>query len=277
MAICASTSTRSVSARQWETDAAAVSPVPVAGMTKLTTVDFPDRLAAVVFLQGCPWACAYCHNDELRAVKSEGAITWGEVLAFLEKRVGLLDGVVFSGGEATMRRGLPEAMRQVRALGFEIGLHTNGAYPDRVEALIDEGLVDWVGLDIKAPQRLHGEISGVGANPDRTWRTLRLLQEYGVAHQLRTTVYRPLLDDAAVLELAAELRDAGADALSLQAFRPPEATGTVIHEEDLSDLQQRVDTTLNEKDARPDIAERTVALIRSSLTTPATSRLPAFS
>lgn len=99
----------------------------VAGLVKLSTTDWPGKLVAVVFLQGFPWRCTYCHNPALLDAKSTGAITWQEVLYFLGRRRGLLDGVVFSGGEPLLSPTLPKAMQDMAALGFEIGLHTGGA------------------------------------------------------------------------------------------------------------------------------------------------------
>ena len=107
----------------------------VGGFERLSTVDWPGQLAAVVFCQGCAWRCAYCHNPHLLAfapaADAPPAPSWPEILAWLPRRRGLLDAVVFSGGEATFQPGLPEALRAVRALGFKAGLHTGGPLPGR--------------------------------------------------------------------------------------------------------------------------------------------------
>ena len=106
-------------------------------------------LAAVVFCQGCPWRCGYCHNPGLIPPQGEHEVRWESVLEFLQRRRDLLDGVVFSGGEPTLQSGLDDAIRDVRALGFKIGLHTGGMYPQRLESILQR--VDWVGMDVKAP------------------------------------------------------------------------------------------------------------------------------
>ena len=111
----------------------------VAGLVPLSTVDWPGKLAAVVFLQGCPWDCGYCQNPDLRDCTTAGTVTWEDVLALLRRRRGLLDGVVFSGGEATRQRALIPAIREVRELGFAVGLHTAGAYPARLADLLPLG------------------------------------------------------------------------------------------------------------------------------------------
>ncbi len=124
-------------------------PMRIGGITPLTTIDFPGRLAAVVYCQGCPWRCSYCHNPELLDATAPAAVPWPQVLAFLQSRRGLLDGVVFSGGEPTLQAALPAALAEVRAMGFATGLHTGGMYPERLAAVLP--LLDWVGLDVKGP------------------------------------------------------------------------------------------------------------------------------
>jgi len=108
----------------------------VAGLVKMSTTDWPGKLAAVVFLQGCPWRCVYCHNEAILDPRAPGTMEWSEVMAFLRKRRGLLDGVVFSGGEPLIDAALPDAVRAVREMGFAIGLHTGGAWPKRLAALL---------------------------------------------------------------------------------------------------------------------------------------------
>ena len=130
----------------------------IGGITPLTTTDFPGRLAAVLYCQGCPWRCSYCHNPELLDATTPAEMDWPQVLAFLRKRQGLLDGVVFSGGEPTLQAGLPQALEQVRALGFATALHTGGMYPERLAAVLP--LLDWVGLDIKGPEHRYADITG---------------------------------------------------------------------------------------------------------------------
>ncbi|HYN76424.1 MAG TPA: anaerobic ribonucleoside-triphosphate reductase activating protein [Lamprocystis sp. (in: g-proteobacteria)] len=157
----------------------------VGGLTPLTTVDYPGELAAVVFCQGCPWRCRYCHNGHLLASGAAGSVPWGEVRRFLEGRRGLLDAVVFSGGEPTLQTALASAMTEVRALGFKVGLHSSGAYPARLKALLP--LLDWVGLDIKALPEEYPAITGVPGSGDRAWASLKSLLAAGVPMEVRTT------------------------------------------------------------------------------------------
>ena len=162
-------------------------PIPVAGLTALTTVDYPDRLAAVVFTQGCPWRCAYCHNAPLRPLVPSGRGSWNKVLRWLEARRGLLEAVVFSGGEPTLHSRLWEAARAVRRLGYLVGLHTAGMYPGRLARLLP--WLDWVGLDIKAPfDERYGRLTGDPRAATAVRASLGRLMTSGVAFQTRTTV-----------------------------------------------------------------------------------------
>lgn len=187
----------------------------VGGLTPFTTIDFPGRLAAVVFCQGCPWRCTYCHNPHLLP-RNDGAMPWSDVLGWLATRRGLLDGVVFSGGEPLLQRGLPAALADVRKLGFATALHTAGAYPERLAAVLP--LLDWIGFDIKAPFADYTPI--VGCDSGHAARAaLQLLLASGVAHELRCTV-PPQLDKAALDRMDAELAILGGAHLTRQTYRP---------------------------------------------------------
>lgn len=188
------------------------------GVVAFSTTDWPGQLAAVLFLQGCPWRCGYCHNPHLVAPRSADEADWGETLAWLATRRGLLDGVVFSGGEPTLQPGLGEAIRDVRALGFAIGLHAGGAYPRRLQEVVGE--VDWVGLDLKAPCGDYERVTGVPGSGDPAFASLAVLQRSGVAHEVRTTVHPALTPPPVLLELARELAAAGVTRWVLQPFRP---------------------------------------------------------
>jgi len=198
-----------------------VDPVPVGGIAPLTTVDWPGRLAAVVFTRGCPWRCGYCHNGDLRALTGS-ARPWAAVLDLLRARRGLLDGVVFSGGEPTLHPRLPEALAEARALGFASGLHTGGAFPERLGALLARGLLDWVGFDVKASRARYDAVTGVAGSGAAAWRSLRTLVSSGVACELRTTVSPSHHDLAGLVDLARDVALCGAGNLVLQPSRGPD-------------------------------------------------------
>ncbi len=189
----------------------------VGGLTALSTTDWPGMLAAVVFCQGCPWRCGYCHNPDLIPPRGDHEIAWEDVIDFLRRRQGLLDGVVFSGGEPTLQRDLPGAMREVRALGFKIGLHSGGAYPDKLAAVLP--LVDWVGLDIKAPFDAYARITAAAGSGERARESLEQVLASGVECVIRTTVHPALLADAEVEELACDLSARGVKRYVIQPFR----------------------------------------------------------
>lgn len=147
----------------------------IAGLVPLSTLDWPGKLAAVVFTQGCPWDCGYCQNPELRDPAMPGLVEWSDVTALLSRRTGLLDGVVFSGGEATRQAALLPAIEEARAMGFAIGLHTAGAYPTALTRVLDQ--LDWVGIDIKALPADYGEVVGVDVGGVKAWQSLDLLME----------------------------------------------------------------------------------------------------
>jgi pyruvate formate lyase activating enzyme len=186
----------------------------IGGLTPLTTLDFPGELAAVVFCQGCPWRCRYCQNGDLLPTRREGLIPWSRVRDLLDRRLGLLDAVVFSGGEPTLQAALPSAMAEVKALGFKVGLHTAGTYPQRLRLLLP--WLDWVGLDIKALPEDYQAVTGVPRSGERAWESLGLLLGAGVALEVRTTPM-PGLDSTTYLDrLMRRLADAGVREYVLQ-------------------------------------------------------------
>ena len=189
----------------------------IAGLTRLSTCDWPGRLVATVFLQGCPLACGYCHNPGLLDPRTPGTVAWQAVRDLLARRAGMLDGVVFSGGEPTAQAGLGAAMREVRAAGFGVGLHTAGAYPRRFAEVLP--LCDWVGLDLKAPAHRYEAVTGVRGGADHAFACLDLAIASGVNLQVRTTVDPTVLLPDDVAALTADLRARGVREHVLQEVR----------------------------------------------------------
>lgn len=203
-------------------------PLRVGGLTPFTSIDYPGKLSAVVFVQGCPWRCGYCHNPHLQPRGGAGGPAWTEVLDWLRRRVGLLDAVVFSGGEPTVDPALAAAMAESRALGLAVGLHSAGTHPRRLHEVLPQA--DWVGLDIKAPlddPAAYERTTGIAGAAQAVRRSLRALLAAGVAHELRTTAHPALLDDDALLRLADGLAGEGATHYALQVARPAGALGPV--------------------------------------------------
>ncbi|MFI5345579.1 MAG: anaerobic ribonucleoside-triphosphate reductase activating protein [Elusimicrobiota bacterium] len=187
------------------------------GITPLSLTDYPGRLSAVLFCQGCSWSCVYCQNPHLMPADAPPEADWATALAFLRRRQGLLDAVVFSGGEPTMQAGLADAMREALAMGFQIGLHTAGPSPERLAEVLP--LVDWVGFDVKAPFDAYERINGVPGSGAKVRESLRLLIESGVDHECRTTCHPSLTAAPELAALTESLLAMGARRHVLQPFR----------------------------------------------------------
>ncbi|MYM39493.1 anaerobic ribonucleoside-triphosphate reductase activating protein [Duganella qianjiadongensis] len=189
----------------------------VGGYTAFSATDYPGQLSAVVFVQGCPWRCGYCHNPHLQERTSASPLAWDSLLAALQRRTGLLDAVVFSGGEATIDPALGEAMAQVRAMGYKVGLHTACIYPARLRSVLP--LVDWVGFDVKAPFSRYAGITGIANSGDPARACVEMIMASGVAYECRSTVHPLLLPPDSVLEMAQQLAAMGVQNYVLQPFR----------------------------------------------------------
>ncbi len=179
--------------------------IHVGGFEPLTTIDYPDHLSCVVFTQGCPWRCRYCHNHDLIPVSRDSEFDWHKILDFIKSRRGLLDAVVFSGGEPCLQNGLFQAMEEVKALGFKVGLHTGGAYPQRLKQCLE--MVDWVGFDIKHLPLHYDLVTQTPKSAEKTWQSLELLVDSEVSHQLRITRHPSLMNDEQLAQLKRLIRD----------------------------------------------------------------------
>ncbi len=196
-----------------------MSELKIGGLTGLTTIDFPGQLAAVIFCQGCPWRCPYCHNPHLLNSGGPEHLQWSQVSSFMEQRRGFLDGVVFSGGEPTTQRPLLQAVQEMKQMGFSVGLHTAGPYPDRLDSLLAH--LDWIALDIKAPFDAYDKITGVSNSGKKAKQSALLVLQSGLPYEFRTTVYPDLIDDASLIEMAGNLHSMGVQNYALQNYRPP--------------------------------------------------------
>ena len=166
----------------------------IQGIQKLTLLDFPDRTACTVFTGGCNMRCPFCHNASLVLRPCENpAYFEEEIYAFLKKRQGILDGVAITGGEPLLQHGLREFILQVRELGFAVKLDTNGSYPDRLAALMDEGLLDYVAMDVKNSREKYAQTVGIkNFDTASIEQSIALLRSSGVPFELRTTVVKEL-------------------------------------------------------------------------------------
>lgn len=199
----------------------------VGGITPFSATDYPGKLAAVVFIQGCPWRCGYCHNPHLQVRTGASPLAWPQVIDLLRRRVGLIDAVVFSGGEPTTDPALADAILAVKELGFEIGLHTAGAYPQRLAAILP--LLDWVGIDVKAPFEHYERITGVAGSGAQARACVEAVIASGVRHECRTTIHPALLAEGEILALARTLAGSGVQDYALQVFRATGCNDADLH------------------------------------------------
>ena len=159
------------------------------GLQKMTLLDFPGHVACTVFLGACDFRCPYCHNYELVDGSAPPVLDDTELFRFLEKRRGLLDGVAITGGEPCLHRDLPVLMRRIRDMGFSVKLDTNGAHPALLSTILDEGLADYVAMDIKnSPEKYAVTVglSSIDLTPIR--ESAGLLMRGQVDYEFRTTV-----------------------------------------------------------------------------------------
>lgn len=237
-----STSSSPIAFRPAQAEHRLIPPLDVGGFTPLSTTDWPGQLAAVVFVQGCPWRCHYCHNPSLQPRQSgcgRDTQTWDRLLGTLKQRQGLLDGVVFSGGEPTLDAALELAMQEVRALGFQVGLHTAGLYPQRLAKVLP--LVDWVALDIKTEFEDYKAITSVPRSGEPVRESLALVLLSGKAHELRTTWHPELISDAALMRMARTLKAAGAQHWVLQGYRATPVTEATLGSSERTPPDELVD------------------------------------
>ena len=175
-----------------------------AGMQGMTGLDFPGLVSAIVFTQGCNFRCPYCHNAHLIVPRPPApGLSEEDALAFLEKRKGLLDGLVISGGEPTIQPGLAAFCRSAKELGYKIKLDTNGSRPQVVRDLLENGLVDYVALDCKTlPKQYHPQLSPEEDATGKLLGTLAVLKAFAVEREFRTTCVAPFVSEETICGLA---------------------------------------------------------------------------
>ena len=188
------------------------------GFQKLTLLDFPQKTAAIVFTKGCNFRCPFCHNASLVTGTAFEEFSEDEVLVYLNKRKGLLDGLSITGGEPLMQEGLADFIRKVKALGYAVKLDTNGTYPERLKALLDEGFLDYVAMDIKNSEKEYLHTAGVTntALLERVKESVAILKASGVTHEFRTTLVKGLHNEESILGAASLV--CGAERYYLQRF-----------------------------------------------------------
>lgn len=194
----------------------------ISGIQKFTLLDFPGKISCIVFTGGCNFRCGYCHNPEFVLPEKLTAlapsfIPEAAVLNFLKRRQGKLQGVVITGGEPTVMPDLEVFIRKVRALGFAVKLDSNGNRPEALRTLIDQGLIDYVAMDVKTSLSGYRSLVGSGADERKLQESIELLKEGRVDYEFRSTLIREVHTPEVLREMETLLL--GAKRLYLQTFR----------------------------------------------------------
>lgn len=198
--------------------------VPIGGVQKVSLVDYPGQVAAVLFTIGCNMRCGYCHNPELVLPdRYADTIAEEDVLLFLESRKGKLNGVVISGGEPTMHWGLPALVARIKAMGFLVKLDSNGTHPDMIAWMLREKMLDFVAMDIKGPLEKYQAIAAYPIDTAAVQRTIELLRYSDIEYEFRTTVVKSQLAPGDFTGIGELIK--GAPRFALQRFRP----GKTLH------------------------------------------------
>lgn len=181
----------------------------IGGLQRVSLNDYPGKICATVFTQGCNFRCPYCHNPELVDPGQYGpVIPENEVLSFLDKRRGKLEAVTMTGGEPTLQNDLEKFLRELKSMKYLVKVDTNGSNPDTLSTLIDKQLVDYIAMDIKGPLKKYGKIASIKVNVSRIMRSIQLITTSGVEHEFRTTVVRSQLGLEDFVSMVKEIRHA---------------------------------------------------------------------
>lgn len=175
----------------------------IGGLIKFSMIDFPGKVAAILFTRGCNLRCAYCHNPELLEYNATlpNAISEEELEDFLEKRKSRLDGIVITGGEPTLQPDLADFCAKLKKLGYQVKLDTNGTNPEVVENLLKQNLVDFIAMDIKAPFNKYEAVCQKQVDTEKVKQTMSLIEKYNIPHQYRTTYYKEVLTDEDIAQI----------------------------------------------------------------------------
>jgi len=188
----------------------------IGGFQKTSLLDYPDRISAIIWTSGCNFRCPFCYNKTL-ALGTAGLFPQDEILSFLSKRKALLEGVVISGGEPLLHDDIIDFVKKIKNLRLLVKIDTNGAFPERLNELLDQQLVDYIAMDVKAPQEKYQQLTGVKIDLNKIEASIDLLKTKAPAYEFKTTFIPGLLTKEDIIEIAQWLK--GADAYFLQQFK----------------------------------------------------------
>ena len=181
----------------------------IKGLQKTTLLDFPGKVACTVFTSGCNFRCPFCHNASL-VVRPDAVdeISEEEFFSYLSRRKGILDGVAITGGEPLVSVGIEDFIKRIKELGLLVKLDTNGAFPNKLEALIDDGLVDYVAMDIKNSREKYARTVGLPVFPEAIERSIDIIMKKAPDYEFRTTVVRELHEAQDIVSIAERIKNA---------------------------------------------------------------------
>ncbi|MHA1279820.1 MAG: anaerobic ribonucleoside-triphosphate reductase activating protein [Candidatus Helarchaeota archaeon] len=189
----------------------------IAGFQKFSLIDYPGKISAIIFTQGCNFRCPYCHNPELVDPKLFSDTLDEElILAFLSKRIGKLDGVVITGGEPLLQHDLTRFIERVKGMGYLVKLDTSGIYPEILERLLAKNLIDYIAMDIKAPLEKYPNVVQTDVCTDKIMKSITIILNSNIDYEFRTTVVKNLLTEDDLICIARLIR--GAKRYVLQKF-----------------------------------------------------------
>ncbi|OIO47112.1 MAG: anaerobic ribonucleoside-triphosphate reductase activating protein [Parcubacteria group bacterium CG1_02_39_15] len=195
--------------------------VEIGGLQKVTLIDYPGRIAATVFLCGCNFRCPWCYSSELvlpEKIKKQPRISEKDFFNFLKERKELLEGVVICGGEPTVHKDLPVFLKKIKKLGYLVKIDTNGSNPGMLKKLIDEKLIDYVAMDIKAPKEKYSKAVGAKVDVKKIQKSIDILRKSKVDYEFRSTIIPGVHNKKDIIDMARWIR--GGKAYYLQQFRP---------------------------------------------------------
>lgn len=181
----------------------------IKGLQKTTLLDFPEKLACTVFTGGCNFRCPFCHNASLVLTPSKVEnISEEDFFSYISKRKGMLDGVCITGGEPLLSPDIEEFIKKIRSYGLLVKLDTNGSFPDKLEHLLDEGLLDYVAMDIKNSKQKYAMTAGVDSFPSEIEKSIDIIIKKAPDYEFRTTVVRELHNTQDIIDIASRIKNA---------------------------------------------------------------------
>jgi len=222
----------------------------IGGFQRFSLIDYPGKICAIVFTQGCNFRCPYCHNPELVEKNHAGAIEQDEVLSFLEERRGKLEAVTITGGEPLLHPNIGEFLASLKSLGYAVKLDTNGSFPSRLEAILRSGSVDYIAMDVKAPLNKYQQVVRKNIDTDHILTSIRLIMNSGFGYEFRTTVVKSLLEEADFFEIGKIIQ--GSRLYVLQRFVPSKLLddqfldAETYSDDELGTIQHHMDTYVEE-------------------------------